>query len=196
MIFNMFPPFFNQISLRFITIIIFFVIASGCSNLGYQQAELDSVSLPNLDYFQNVYEEDQGNQQDQRLKTYIMWLERFYFGWFLYETGWLETSEIILSKIQDPVERNVAAEKLNLVGKEVSAEWAKHNSHAIISTRTLVALGESLQEASSREEVLWFLDEVHADFLLIELGRLPESEIKIERYFPDLHADDGWDAFF
>lgn len=169
---------------------------SGCSYVFKQPLAKDFSGIPYHRYFIEAYSEDENNQLDQTLDNYMIWVDRFYNGWVVYDMGWLETTEKVLNKIEDSAEKALVAEKMQIVGKQVCAEWAKDNKHDVISTRTLSNLGESLKEASSRKQVLWFLDEVLKDLAKLKNRELQQDDIQVERYFPDLTSDKDWHNFF
>jgi len=85
---------------------------------------------------------------------------------------------------------------MEMAGKRVSSEWAKDNKHGTVTAKTLSNLAESLKEASSRNQVSWFLDEALKDIASLKARELAEEDIQIERYFPDLVSDDDWGSFF
>lgn len=152
--------------------------------------------LPPADYFVAAYEQDLDNQKVQSLRSYLIWVKRFYQGWVVYEKGWLPMSEDLVSRIDDHDKKSEAAAKIAEIGLRISPEWAKDKDDRYILTSTISEWGESLLESLSRGDSLELMDSVMADITLLERGQLAPEEITIERYFPDLKIDEDDDFFF
>lgn len=171
------------------------MILAGCASYP-QIVENWSADMPPSRIFIAEYSRDVDNQAEQSIENYLMWVKRFYQGWVVYDRGWINMSAELSEEISDPVERKKAQEKIHQIGLLIAPEWAKEKESRYIKTSAVSEWGESLLEALSRGQVLELMDSVVKDIALLKGSELTSEEITIERYFPDLLAEDEKDGFF
>lgn len=159
------------------------VILSGCASLPKQDNWPQEI--PSYDYYLAAYQADSQNSKKQSLEAYLGWVKSFYFGNALYKRGWLKATAEAEEHVIDPTESQRVKEKMLIVGKKVSAEWAKSKTAQRINTKLLGIWGVSLQEALDREEAPAYLDKVIADIDGLLDERIAVNDIEQYHYYPE-----------
>lgn len=167
---------------RFV-LLVFLVFLSSCASTPKQ--ENWPAEIPAYNYFLEQYEDDLANSREQSFDTYLGWVRNFYYGFLVANRGWLKISKETKELIEDPVENKMVQDKLYLVGKKISAEWAKSKKTQRINTRLLGIWGNSLQEAIDRNEASAYVDKVLDDVEALLDGQLLAKDIGNYRYFPE-----------
>jgi hypothetical protein len=157
------------------------LILSACSTIDLANDWPDNI--PPRSYYVDYYKRDAKHQKIVSEQEYLIWIHRFYFGWELYRRGWLQATDELVATIYKLEAKNDAREKALLIGKLVSAEWAKESNHRVINTRHLSIWGNSLTESIIRGEQLKTLDEILTDVNDLLAGKLKPADIKIDRYY-------------
>jgi len=166
-----------------IIIALILVCLSGCASLPKQDNWPQEI--PPYYYYLGTYQADSQNSKKQSLETYLGWVKSFYFGNALYSGGWLQITEEAEDYVFDSTESQRIKEKMYIVGKKVSAEWAKSKTVQRVSTKLLGIWGVSLQEALEREEASSYLDKVIADIDSLLDKRTAANEIERSHYYPE-----------
>jgi hypothetical protein len=170
-------------SLTFTTIISLIFFISGCTSLQNQTKADWPEELPPIEYYIDFYQQDPMNKTYISLDQYLLWIKRLYLGWELYRRGWLELSNNLAETIEDEAHRDIAKAKLELIGKTVSPEWAKHRKFSKIKTRHLIIWGNALYQSSANNEQLVIIDKVLSDAKLLIDRQLIASQIVVNRYY-------------
>lgn len=155
----------------------------GCASVP-KQAEWPS-DIPAYAYYIEAYQNDLDNQNKQNLDNYLKWVVGFYRGTELYSDGWHKISGEALASIENPEDRASAQYKLDWIGKQVSAEWAKSNSVRVINTRHVSIWAFSLEESVAQNKLLTYIDEVVHDVDAILAGTIEPDDITDYRYFAE-----------
>jgi hypothetical protein len=171
-------------SLTFTLIITLLLSITGCSSLQHQTQADWPEELPPREFFIDSYEQDPIHKPYLSLDRYLLWIKRLYLGWELYRRGWIELSNNLAETIEDEADKNIAKEKLELIGKTVSPEWAKHRKFSTIKTQHLIIWGNALYQSSANNEQLDIIDKVLSDANLLINRQLIPSQILAERYYP------------
>ena len=169
---------------RFFIVFATVLLLSSCSSLRDQTQLVWPEDLPPIAYFLSAYEQDPINKQYVSLSEYLLWVKRLYLGWELYRSGWLELSNNLAETIIDLTNKDIAKEKLALIGRIVSAEWAKHRKLSTIKTRHLIIWGNALYQSPVNDEQLEIIDKVLADAKLLIDRQLTPKQILADRYYP------------
>jgi hypothetical protein len=169
---------------RFFIVLASVLLLSSCLSLR-DQTQLDwPEGLPAITYYISSYEQDPINKQYVSLSEYLLWVKRLYLGWQLYRSGWLELSNDLAETIVDSPNKDIAKEKLALIGRVVSPEWAKHRKLSTIKTRHLIIWGNALYQSPANDEQLEVIDKVLADAKLLIGRQLSPKQILADRYYP------------
>ena len=140
--------------------------------------------LHHITYYISSYEQDTINKQYVSLSEYMVWVKRLYLGWQLYRSGWLELSNDLAETIVESANKDIAKEKLALIGRVVSPEWAKHRNLSTIKTRHLIIWGNALYQSPANGKQLEVIDKVLADAKLLIDRQLSPKQILADRYYP------------
>jgi hypothetical protein len=180
---------------RFFIVFATVSLLSSCSSLRDQTQLVWPEDLPPIAYFLSAYEQDPINKQYVSLSEYLLWVKRLYLGWELYRSGWLELSNNLAETIVNLTNKDIAKEKLALIGKIVSPEWAKHRKLSTIKTRHLIIWGNALYQSPANDEQLDVIDKVLADAILLIDRQLTPKQILADRYYPQAALVDIEDPF-
>lgn len=134
----------------------------GCSTNEVRQSAWPE-SMPAHAVFAEHYQRDRHNAELQSLQEYLTWVERFYLGWELYPTGWIDISRDLTAKLTEPSLKHQMQTKLEGLGVAIAAEWAKDNTVRRITTRHIGIWGEALRKSAERAELPRILDRVLED---------------------------------
>ena len=140
-------------------------------------------NIPPQNYYNEIYNADDRNQQIQSRGEYLNWVIRFYEGWALFEEGWNWTTQRVLDSLEEPEEHARVQDKLYGLGARISAEWSKDSANRHVFTRTISAWGQALLESINRDEEEQLLDRVSADLEALFAGGLDSRDIVYERYY-------------
>ncbi len=184
-----------KLTTRFFIILTSLLLLGGCLNLR-DQTQLDwPESLPSIEYYISSYEQDPINKKYVSLSEYLLWVQRLYLGWELYRSGWLELSNNLAETIVDPSQKIIAKEKLALIGRTVSPEWAKHRKLSTIQTRHLIIWGNALHQSPTNDRQLEIIDKVLTDVKLLISRQWNAQQILVGRYYPQAALVDVEDHF-
>jgi hypothetical protein len=138
-----------------------------------------SARLPAEQHFTRVYESDAANAAVQTRAEYLSWVRSFYLGSTIYPWGFLDLEASMLEGLDAETAARVKA-RLDVVGMQIGAEWAKDRSATLIHTSTLSVWAEALQ--SSGEALESVIHAVADDVAAVLAGELQETAIAQERY--------------
>ena len=157
---------------------------TGCSRTPIDtNDEKWSQHIPPREYFTHHYENDLDNRAAMSEESYLRWIHRFYFGWQLHKQGWLQASDELVQTLKTGEERKKARETALLIGKRVSAEWAKHKRHRVINTRHLIIWGNALNESIVQKEQQKILDKILNDVNTLLKKKIRPQDIAANRYY-------------
>ncbi|WGS85687.1 hypothetical protein [Methylomonas sp. UP202] len=154
----------------------------GCST-GEVRRSAWSEDMPAQAGFAEHYQRDRQNAELQSLQEYLTWVERFYRGWDLYPTGWIDISRDLTTKLTDPSLKNQTRTKLARLGAAIAAEWAKDNTVRRITTRHIGIWGEALRKSAERAELPSTLDRVLDDVDNLLNSRIAADVITENRFY-------------
>ena len=121
---------------------------------------------------------------ESKVGAYLVWIKRFYTGSIIYPLGWLEMTHLLLDSIEEPDERQEAADRLYELGRTIATEWAQDNSVSKIKSANIAAWGSALRTAADNNQQLEFIGKVEDDVAALLSGRLKSDAISRERYYP------------
>lgn len=154
----------------------------GCSTADFRRSAWPE-DMPAPVGFAEHYQRDRQNAELQSLQEYLTWVERFYRGWELYPTGWIEISRDLTTKLADPSLKHQTQAKLERLGAAIAAEWAKDNTVRRITTRHIAIWGEALRKSAERAELPSVLDRVLDDVDNLLNSRIAVDVITENRFY-------------
>ena len=92
------------------------------------------------------YDQDVANKKVQTWQQYWEWVQVFYKGNLL-SPGWTAFTKVTLDTVKSEQIRPTVLERLNVVGKIIGQEWAKHASARRITTADLRRWNEMIVAA-------------------------------------------------
>lgn len=159
-----------------------FSVLTGCTTV-QQNTSHWSDELPPRAYFENYYARDTEHQAVTSLNEYLLWIQRFYFGWEFYSRGWLQTTNELLETLTNEDEKQYARERSLLIAKLISAEWAKNKNYRVINTRHLVIWGEAVNRSIEKKEQIKILDRILVDVNDLLCEQIEPKMIADNRYY-------------
>ena len=156
---------------------------ASCASAPKQAAWPDDI--PPYSFYVDEYNSDIDNKSQQDLSSYLKWVVGFYQGTDFYSGGWHHTITEAIEGIDDAAQKKLVHTKLQWIGQQVSAEWAKLNKYRVINTRHVSIWALSLNESIARGEALVYIDEVVRDVDAILAGRIEPEDITDYRYFAE-----------
>ncbi len=170
--------------LRFPAILLLAASLFACSTQKMARDENWPGSMPPRAYFVKAYEADNANKKIQTEQEYMTWIVRFYNGWELYNRGWTKMTDELMAQIHDPSEAREIHGKIDRIGRQVSAEWAKKSDTRTIYLRHVSIWGNALLESLDRDQALELVTKVNQDVDDLLAHKIKPSVITAERYFP------------
>lgn len=171
-------------------VIVLAALASGCVGLRDPLGDWPS-ALPPANYFVSAYEQDSRLDDYQPLDDYLYWVRRFYEGTALYPRGWSDISADILAETEDAERIRERERRLTMLGRDIAAEWAKHNDVRLVDNRHLAVWGEAAGRSIGEDNVDETLAKIAEDLDQLLAQDLAPEAITADRY----HAPDPDDWF-
>ena len=168
-------------SLKLPLLCLLLVIQAACTTVRPQGEWPEN--MPSAIYYAEQY--SQGGEslaQVQSLENYYMWVKRFYTGWVLQPQGWHWLPNAVSEAIEEPAQRKRVRDKMALMGRQISAEWAKDSDHRVINTRHLLVWSNAVRLSVRNETEEQLADQVMADVDALLQGQLAPSAISKARY--------------
>jgi hypothetical protein len=106
---------------------------------------------PLAEDFRPHYDHDIANRARQTWQQYWSWVKSFYEGNF-FAKGWSDRARWLVEQVRSDVERTRLRTKLNAVGRDICAEWAKDYDLRKISSADLLTWGKMLEKAKARDD--------------------------------------------
>lgn len=170
----------KRILLRFPALLIV-ILTAACV-----RAPVDRIAwpddIPDLEYYERLYDQDLENQAVQSREKYLRWVVRFYQGWKLHQDGWHRTTRDVLHAIEDGPRKDRLRVKMARLGQLISGEWAKNSESRRIRSRELSIWGQALLGYLDRGEEELFVDRVTRDVKALQAEKLDPQEIRLNRY--------------
>ena len=145
--------------------------------------------VPPKTYYLTHYADDKVNQQAQTLANYLDWVEKFYYGSSFYPVGWISLESDFLNsyKAFNASANDVAnmKKRTELLGKKISAEWAKASKERLITTRHIIVWGRASRAAQKAGLHEVFFAQWEADVNALLNRTLLGSDVKSARYRND-----------
>jgi hypothetical protein len=139
--------------------------------------------LPARSEFQQEWLTDSSNRSMQSQAEYLLWVQRFYQG-FNMVPGWLGMMEQVEARLP-PEQWPTIEPRLDLLGRHIGGEWAKHNDVRKLHTRTAAVWRDALLEALRQNDLDAFLLRLEQDVAAMLSGQLGNEDIRFERYYVD-----------
>lgn len=171
----------------FLRLLALLVLASSlfaCSTQKLARDENWPATMPPRAYFVKAFAADEANKKIQTQQEYMTWIVRFYNGWELYGRGWTKMTDELLAQIKDPDEAKEIKYKVDRIGRQVSAEWAKKSDTRTIYLRHVSIWGNALLESLDRDQALELVTKVNQDVDDLLAHKIKPGVITAERYFP------------
>ncbi len=105
---------------------------------------------PVVDDFRASYDHDPSNAARQTWEQYWGWVQSFYDG-NLFSQGWSQRARGLIDDVRSEVERTRLRTRLNLLGRQIGAEWAKDYDVRKVTSAHLLAWGKRLEQARERD---------------------------------------------
>ena len=145
-------------------------------------------SIPPMQVFVQVYEEDSQNQRLQSRQEYLEWVLVFYRGNLVYPTGWLDLNSYIHGAAT-PAQTSLLDKQLAVLGAAIAAEWSRDNSVRRIDNRMLSLWGSVVQSAPTPERQQLSVTVIQEDVVNLLSGNLNAVNIRQQRYEEKLEID-------
>ena len=145
-------------------------------------------SIPPMQTFVQVYEEDSQNQRLQSRQEYLEWVLVFYRGNLVYPTGWLELHSYIHAAAT-PAQTSLLDKQFAVLGAAIAAEWSRDNSLRRIDNRMLSLWGSVVQSAPTPERQQLSVTVIQQDVDNLLSGNLNDVNIREQRYEEKLKID-------
>jgi hypothetical protein len=104
---------------------------------------------PRAEDFRAHYDRDPANAARQTWDQYWGWIKAFYSGNLLAK-GWSDRGRWLVEGVRSEVERERLQARLNALGRDIGAEWAKDYDVRKLTSADLMTWGKMLEQA--REE--------------------------------------------
>jgi hypothetical protein len=151
-------------------------ILSIAASLLLSRAEPWPQDVPPRAHYERIWDSDPGLRRVQTCEQYLAGVLRFYSG-SVGMPGWNRRRAEILDRLGPS-----RAADLDLLGRLLSAEWAKPEPMRRISSRTLALWGNVLREARGADRASAALERIGDDVRSVVDGELSPSAVTPERY--------------
>jgi hypothetical protein len=101
--------------------------------------------------FRPHYDRDAANRGKQTWEEYWRWVKSFYAGNF-FTKGWSDRASSMVDDVRSEIERKRLRTKLNAVGRDICAEWAKDYDTRTIDSADLLTWGKMMERAKERDD--------------------------------------------
>ncbi len=101
---------------------------------------------PRAEDFRAPFDRDPINAGRQTWDEYWGWIKAFYAGNLL-SKGWTDRARWLLDDVKSAAERDRLRARLNVLGREIGAEWAKDYDVRKLSSADLLTWGKMLEQA-------------------------------------------------
>lgn len=105
---------------------------------------------PVVDHFRPTYDGDPANAARQSWDQYWGWVRSFYDGNFL-SRGWSRRAQWLIEGVRSEAEGNRLRTRLNLLGRQIAAEWAKDYDVRKVTSAHLLSWGKRLEHAREHD---------------------------------------------
>lgn len=106
---------------------------------------------PRPEDFRPSYDRDLANGGKQTWDQYWSWVGTFYEGKF-FTKGWNDRARWLVEKAHSDGERRRLRARLNALGRDICAEWAKDYDVRKVGSADLVAWGKMLERARGEDD--------------------------------------------
>ena len=106
---------------------------------------------PLAEDFRPHYDRDAANREKQSWEQYWIWVKSFYDGNF-FAQGWSNRARWLVQDVRSDVERTRLRTKLNALGREFCAEWAKDYDDRKVTSADLLTWGKMLEKAKAGDD--------------------------------------------
>ena len=145
-------------------------------------------SIPPMQTFVQVYEEDSQNQRLQSRQEYLEWVLVFYRGNLVYPTGWLDLHSYIHAAAT-PAQTSLLDKQFAVLGAAIAAEWSRDNLLRRIDNRMLSLWGSVVQSAPTPERQQLSVTVIQEDVNNLLSCNLNGVNIREQRYEEKLEID-------
>ena len=166
--------------MRRLAVVTAILVLQGCA-APVKEADAWPAQLPARQHFQHVYAADASNAAVQTEAQYLAWVRRFYEGSEFYAWGFLDLESLVQDG-RDGEAALILKQKLDAVGMQIGADWAKDRGEKSITTRMLVVWAAAIQSAVMTPGLESVVDQVSADVAAVLSGELDAAKISADRY--------------
>jgi hypothetical protein len=106
---------------------------------------------PRAEDFRPLYDRDAANRAKQPWEQYWMWVKSFYEGTF-FAQGWSDRARWLVEDVRSDVERTRLRTQLNVLGREICAEWSKDYDDRKVGSADLLTWGKMLEKAKAGDD--------------------------------------------
>jgi hypothetical protein len=101
--------------------------------------------------FRPHYDRDLANREKQTWEQYWGWVKSFYTGNF-FTKGWSDRVSWVVDGVRSEAERMRLRTKINALGRDICAEWAKDYDTRTIDSADLLTWGRMMEQAHDRDD--------------------------------------------
>ncbi|MFT6254650.1 MAG: hypothetical protein ACJATV_000900 [Granulosicoccus sp.] len=140
--------------------------------------------IPPEKFFSAYYQEDIPHQAALSERDYLMWVNRFYFGWQLYRRGWMQATEELVASLPKAQDKQNAKRLMLQIGNLIGPEWAKNKKYRLINTRHLGIWGDAISASIVNHQQMAILNNIMNDAKALLKKDIPSQLIMADRYYP------------
>lgn len=133
-----------------------------------------------LQYYDN---EPLSHRNILKEEDYLLWVNRFYYGWALYKRGWVQATNELEATVDDPQDKIKAKQLMVSIGNKIAPEWSKHSTYRSITTRHLSIWGNTINTSIAQGQQMETLPFILSDVNALLNNTLDGQAITAARYF-------------
>ena len=77
-------------------------------------------TIPPIEHYEALYENDQANQRVQSRQEYLTWIVRCYEGWELSRRGWQQITQSVIEAVESEADKQAVRRIMASLGKKIS----------------------------------------------------------------------------
>jgi hypothetical protein len=140
--------------------------------------------IPSENFLSAYYQQDIPHQTALSERDYLMWVNRFYFGWKLYRRGWIQATEELVNSLPKTQDKQHAKRLMLDIGNLIGPEWAKNKKYRLINTRHLGIWGDAINASIVHHQQITTLNNIMNDAKALLKKDITSRLIVADRYYP------------
>jgi len=170
--------------MKYLTPVVYCIVLSITACSSVPNKKNGASKIPPEEFFITYYQQDIPHQAALSERDYLMWVNRFYFGWGLYRRGWMQATEELVDSLPNAYDKQRARQLMLDIGNLIGPEWAKNRKYRLINTRHLGIWGDAINAAIVRRQQMATLRTIMNDATALLKKTIPDQLIVTDRYHP------------